>query len=137
MKKGKTVMDDLNKKLYEAVEKDDVKKEEELIKQGANAKASFNGDTLLHRAAEKGNVETIKFLAHHIDVDTKGRGGKTALHVAAESNQKDAAVTLIQLNANTEIRDDGNKIPIQRASIFKRTFWDMFWQMEAANCRDS
>ena len=86
-------------------------------------------------AAEKGNVETIKFLAHHIDVDTKGRGGKTALHVAAESNQKDAAVTLIQLNANTEIRDDGNKIPIQRASIFKRTFWDMFWQMEAANCR--
>lgn len=127
-------MTDLNEELCKAAEKGNVGDAQKLISQGANVNAITFGNTPLHYAAKNGKTDAVKFLVKHgAKMDERNVDGMTPLHLAAQHNQKEAAVTLIHMDANIEIRDDENKTAIQRASIFKGTFWAMFKAIEAQN----
>ena len=130
-------MDDLDRRLCDAAEKGNIEGVEKLIEQGADINASTLVGGPLHCAAASGKTETIKFLVKHgAKINQKNFDGETPLHLAAQNNQKEAAVTLIQLNADVDIRDDDNKTAIQKASIFKKTFWAMFKAIENSNCQN-
>ncbi len=60
-----------------------------LLKRGANPKATnWNGDTLLHKECEGGNLKTVKYLIQHYnaDVNAKNNKGQTPLHLTCRTN---------------------------------------------------
>jgi ankyrin repeat protein len=64
-------------------------KVEILLKSGANvnAKTSSDGETPLHKAISRGDIEIVKLLLNYgADVNAKSKYGVTALHFARNSN---------------------------------------------------
>lgn len=79
-----------------------------------------DGNTLLHFLAKAGNCKEIKSSpAHQIkkEINFQNKDGKTPLHIAYENNNIEAALLLIQLGANTTIRDKNGKTPYDLSPI--------------------
>ncbi len=103
--------------LAAALGKDDVVKA--LITHGANVNITDNyGWTPLMVAAEKGHLTSVQALlnAHSINIDTKKRGGATALFMAAYNSKDDVVKALIQKGANVNINTYFGWTPLMSAA---------------------
>ena len=74
-------------------------------------------------AAEAGDTKKVELLVGKgANINVQGEDGMTALHLACEGNHTETALALFKLNAKTEIRDEENKKPIQRAHFMNKTY---------------
>lgn len=65
------------------------------------------GDSLLHIAAVRGDLESITLLLElGVDRDLRGDMGCTPLHYAAKFHQREAFDLLVSAGADTRVRDD-------------------------------
>jgi ankyrin repeat protein len=70
-----------------------------LLKRGANPKATdVDGNTLLHKQCERGNLKNVKYLIQHYnaDVSAKNRQGQTPVHLACQWNNLKMVKFLIE-----------------------------------------
>lgn len=84
---------------------------EQLVEGGANVNtvtSGISGYTLLHEAADAGNVEAIEFLiANGADTEPMSTAGVTPLLLAIGGGHEDAALALVNGGADVD-RPDGN-----------------------------
>ena len=70
------------------------------------------GDTLLHIAAMRGDVETMALLLKAgMDLNATGDMGNTPLHYACDQPNKEAVRMLIENGARTDIRNEFGNYP--------------------------
>ena len=100
--------------LFTAIEKDDLKGMDILIRHGADPNISNKyGDTSLHWAAEKGNLEAMKLLlGAGADLNIANNNGDTPLHWAAGNNKTEAMKLLLEIGANLNIANNNGDTPL-------------------------
>ena len=65
------------------------------------------GMTLLHKAAKIGNLEAVRFLVEHIDVNCRANDGQTPLHLAVFWGHFNITICLrVKNNANVTLKDN-------------------------------
>lgn len=93
-----------------------------LLNSGANVNATnAKGITPLHCVITStySNVDRIEFLVSRGgDINVQKNNGRTVLHDAAESGQKDIVEWLLSRNANALLRDNSGKIPAHDAAKY-------------------
>ncbi|KAL7888091.1 hypothetical protein AOLI_G00030650 [Acnodon oligacanthus] len=95
--------------IFKAASTGDVSLLRELLK-GTNINNRSSSDTLLHTAAQHGQVRVINFLLRHgAKLDQRDHQGRTALHRAAEAGHTAAAVTLVRAGADIHAKDKASK----------------------------
>ena len=113
------LQDTVNKDLYEAISKNNIKKVQTLITQGVDVNARDNeGWTPLHYAAELGRTEICQLLIH-ADADIHAQSSKfdqTALHLAAGNDALECCKTLIQAGADIHAKNDDDSTPLHLAA---------------------
>ncbi|MDR3108473.1 MAG: ankyrin repeat domain-containing protein [Planctomycetaceae bacterium] len=83
-----------------------------VISEDVNSK-DVRGETLLHKAARKGNLIVTKFLiVKRAIVDIKDKDGETPLHEAAKSNQYEVADYLLDKGAKVNEIDKAKNTPL-------------------------
>ena len=85
-----------------------------------------DGNTLLHMAAKFGMIDAIPSLIqrHGINVNVKGRYGRTPLHMATHNGQVEATRKLIEQGADVNARsdeEDGLTTPLHEAAFRGQT----------------
>jgi len=86
-------------------------KEEQLKRQS-------DGRTLLHAAAQAGNLELATVLVHqYVDVDKIDKYGRTALHDAARWGETEVAQLLLENHANPSHQDIFGNTPLHVAAM--------------------
>lgn len=93
-----------NTPLIEAVLNNRKEAAEMLLACGASASiATNNGNSALHFAALKGNVDIVALLIPRTPLDLKNNSGYTALHNAAEHGHETCALLLLRAGANPHL----------------------------------
>jgi len=73
--------------------------------------------TLLHKAAEEGNVEAAEVLVHHVEnIDNIDKLGWTPLHDASREGRSDIVRLILASGANPSIQDIGGETPLHLAA---------------------
>lgn len=77
-------------------------------------KTNYEGNTVLHLAAKKGNEETVRLLctyyaAANVSINEKNNAGQTPLHMAVFYGQTNAETILTSAGADKEIKDAQEK----------------------------
>jgi ankyrin repeat protein/pimeloyl-ACP methyl ester carboxylesterase len=93
-----------------------------LLKTGANPRTKNNvGFTALFTAIREKHQEIIPLIirALHGKVNDRSDDGRTALHIAAEKNNTDAAIRLCTARAFIDARDKEGWTPLYMAVVFK------------------
>jgi ankyrin repeat protein len=120
--------------LFAAIQKDDVGALNTLLHNGAdiNAKFTENGYTALMYAIQTKNLRTVRYLiTRGANLNIQGTDGKTALHLAAASNNVDIFTTMIKSGAKPFTTDYIGKYPIDYvASPLKEQFETIVAQAE-------
>lgn len=101
---------ELNKRLLEAVKRQNLAHARELLDAGADIatpdEPPFQGDTPLHHAARSGNVDLARLLiAKGANVNTPGPTGFVPLHVASGLNERAMVEYLLSAGANPNALD--------------------------------
>ncbi|XP_067650463.1 ankyrin repeat domain-containing protein 50-like [Haliotis asinina] len=95
-----------------------------LVSVGANvSQIDDNGDSILRWACAGGHVNMVKHLVseYRLDVNRKGKSGKTPLIIAAQRGWRNVFKVLVSGGASvSEVDDDGDNI-LHYASIWGRT----------------
>ena len=111
--------EDMDQKLFEAVEAGDITELQRLIDAGADVNAmDYYGDTVLRLASKNGNVDCVKALiAAGANLNMQDMSGKTILMIAAE-NQDFALMSLI-IDAGADLYLSGNvpDLPYHNKSV--------------------
>ncbi len=84
---------------------------------------TLQGDSCLHLAAAKANVETVQIFLPDVDPDTRNKQGQTALHSAATSQQKDAGeivTALYEKGFDPSAQCRSSRTPLHTAIVFSR-----------------
>jgi ankyrin repeat protein len=92
-----------------------------LLQKEANPKATDdNGNTLLHKECERGNLKNVKYLIEHYDADVsaKNKKGQTPLHLACtkEFNLKVVKFLIEEQKADYEIACKNGKTALHYAA---------------------
>ena len=85
--------------------------------------ATRRGNTALHIAAGKGNIEILEILlAHPASIDQQNCHGKTALMIAAQKNQKESIRILLAngANVNKTMRDGKTALMIAQENGYEK-----------------
>jgi len=78
-----------------------------------------NDRTLLHAAAQGGNLDLVAVLAQqYVDIDQIDKYGRTALHDAARWGNADVAQLLLDNGANPSFQDIGGETPLHVAACY-------------------
>lgn len=84
----------------DAVRNNDVQTLRRLHQQGESLDAcSKNGESLLHLACRRGNIETVQFLVQVVPTTIQDELGRTVLHDVCWRPRPDTALLLVVLNA--------------------------------------
>jgi ankyrin repeat protein len=76
----------------------------------------WDGRTLLHDAADKKQLEVVKYLlGKNVDVKAVTTDGRTALHMAAQHGDSPIVVLLLAHGANIDATDKKGWTPLDRA----------------------
>ncbi|XP_017544099.1 CARD- and ANK-containing Inflammasome Adaptor Protein [Pygocentrus nattereri] len=111
LQKNSVKPEDTSNAILKAVSTGDVSLLRELLK-GTNINNRSSSDTLLHTAAQHGQVQVINFLLRHgAKLDQRDHQGRTALHRAAEAGHTAAAVTLVRAGEDIHAKDKASKTP--------------------------
>ncbi|MFN4329457.1 MAG: ankyrin repeat domain-containing protein [Limnobacter sp.] len=98
---------------FEAVKQGDLAKLHEYLSLGLNPLVTNDlGQTLLHMAAQDGQVTVLRWLAtvQKLPLEVGDRFGSTPLHVAAEHGQLQAMAALVDAGADKHAKDEhGNQ----------------------------
>jgi hypothetical protein len=87
-----------------------------LKKFGANTK-DFAGDTVLHVAVEKGQVDAVRLIVQYKpDFEAQGKKGLTPLMLAMDKEKPALALTLIRAGANANTHDANYVYPLHKAA---------------------
>lgn len=115
--------EELNKKLFAAVNSGDKVEIGVLIAKGANVNAKDGYDyTPLHKVAWEGKTEVAAFLlSKGADVNGKGPVGWTPLHMAASGGRKEVAELLVSKGANVDAKQDYGETPLHSAAYGSQT----------------
>ncbi|WP_367606986.1 ankyrin repeat domain-containing protein [Legionella sp. W05-934-2] len=93
---------------------------EKLLSYKANIKAmdKRNNETVLHKAAQAGNLDLVNFLLQkNIDINPVNRSGETPLFKAVDSGWAHISNALIDRKADITIRDAHQNSLLHRASL--------------------
>jgi ankyrin repeat protein len=113
--------DEANKKLFEAVNRNDIEGCNYAINQGAQANATNRRTriTPLHCAASTGNVEIGELLLQKgAEIDAIDDEDRTPLHYAAKADKREFSEFLINNGANPTILDFMLNTPGDEADTF-------------------
>jgi len=79
----------------------------DILPRDTNDAATTEGMTALHYAAEKGDIEVVKFLVEHeADIDAQDTVlSRTAIHLAAENGNLDCIKYLVEKGADVQDKD--------------------------------
>jgi ankyrin repeat protein len=90
---------------------------EYLLKQGASTEIQdFNGNTPLHIAMQKGNLNIISALLQaKANIGAKNKDGDTPLHIAMQKGYIDAVLALLQAGADLHVLNNAGQSPIEVA----------------------
>ncbi|TLS21313.1 uncharacterized protein PpBr36_10402 [Pyricularia pennisetigena] len=85
-----------------------------------------NGDLRIGLAIKGNHLDVIKYLVREmkVDVNTVDINGCTALHLAANHDNEDAARTLLDLNADTTVVNVAGQTAFEFAASCNRSFAD-------------
>ncbi|KAI4892557.1 hypothetical protein NFI96_024723 [Prochilodus magdalenae] len=104
--------EDTSNAILKAVSTGDLSLLRELLKGTDINKRSSSSDTLLHIAAQHGQVAVINFLlCHGAKLDQRDQQGRIALHRAAEAGHTAASVALVKTGADIHAKDKASKTP--------------------------
>ena len=79
-------------------------------------------DISIYEAAREGNIEAVKqHIAAGTDVNAKGDGGVTPLHIAPLGSHKEVAELLIAKGADVNAKKDDGETPLHDAAFFSVT----------------
>lgn len=81
-----------------------------LLSAGANPEVTNNyGDTLLHTAANKGDIDSVKALSRYANIDAQNENGHTPLHIALIGKKVAVMTHLLSCGANGTIPNNDGK----------------------------
>lgn len=105
---------DLNSKLFDAVEQNNLDEVKELIKNGADIHArEISSKKAIHIAVKKGNKNIVEFFLNEgISVNDTNNSGWTPLHYAAFSGELEIAKLLVAKGANVRAENAYGQKPI-------------------------
>jgi len=111
--------------LYDPIQTSDVAQVRAALQNGADANATYNGETMLTRAIREKNAEIIKLLLAAPGIDVNKRGTyqddfgfwtRTPLILAASLGNADVVSTLLKMGAAPNARDASDNTPEARGS---------------------
>ena len=95
-----------------------------LVEQGVDINwqdSRVEGMTALHEAAQKGNIEIVRYLLQNgADINSKNHNGLSPLHIAAYCGEKIIVDTLIAAGAEVNIQAKDNVTPLHAAASMWR-----------------
>lgn len=110
----------LEKEMLFAVRTDNINELKNLVEQGVDISwqdSKVEGVTALHEAAQKGNIEILKYLLQNeANINSKNRNGLTPLHVAAYFGENVIVNTLIEQGAEVNAKARDNITPLHAAA---------------------
>jgi ankyrin repeat protein len=81
----------------------------------------MTGDTLLHAAVTRGNLDDVKILiASGARVNCSGDLGSTPLHYAASRGHREIAIELLRAGADPNVKNEFDQMPLDIAILMKR-----------------
>ncbi|PSN43688.1 hypothetical protein C0J52_19462 [Blattella germanica] len=114
-------LDDRDKTIFDWVKEGNVDKINEFAKKSALTDTNIidsQGMGLIHWAADRGNLPTLKCLVQDLtaDIDLKDGDGQTALHYAASCGHVEIVRYLLDNGANPNVADSDGMLPVDVAS---------------------
>lgn len=111
-------LEDSEKLLSDWVREGDKAKVKQFAKNDSINKLDSEGLGPIHWAADRGNLDMIRFLVFDLkaDVDLKDEDGQTALHYAASCGHTEVVRYLIESGANTSVQDSDGATPLSVTS---------------------
>ena len=133
-------MDRYDCETVSAIRSNDISTLRSLLEEGKSFDAcNSNGETVLHLACRRGNLETVKFLIHEaqVQVDVQDGMGRTALHDACWRPTPDTEILKAVMNVLPPevllIEDERGHLCFDYCRKDHRELWVGFLQGEAAN----
>lgn len=110
---------DTSKDSKQAKDLDPLRGADKLLKQPADFPEVKGYDLPLHRAAEIGDLDHVKYYISRVrDINSQTKLGKTALKLAAEAGQTEAVELLLKNGADANIVDLDKYSPLHAAATY-------------------
>ncbi|KAJ9596523.1 hypothetical protein L9F63_012465 [Diploptera punctata] len=113
-------LDDKDKTIFDWVKEGNAEKVYEFARKSSTDSNIIDseGMGLIHWAADRGNLDTMKCLIKDltVDIDLKDGDGQTALHYAASCGHKEIVRFLLDNGANPNLADADGMLPVDVAS---------------------
>ncbi|XP_075232071.1 acyl-CoA-binding domain-containing protein 6-like [Lycorma delicatula] len=113
MTNGDVRVDDEDKTVYDWVKEGNLDRVRQCIRGRDVSTKDSEGMGLIHWAADRGNLDIIRFLVcdMNADIEMRDADGQTAVHYAASCGHQDVLRFLIDAGADTSVEDNDGLLP--------------------------